>query len=384
MWYRIKLAASGLVGIAVFSFASAADEVARDSGVTSQAAKQNVERVLDTFEVGDNVFVRALHVEKSKNALWVGTSVGVHEIDLASSTPRNTFTRKHGLANEYIFAVGIDSLGYKWFGTNAGGASRYKDGLWKTYFPMHGLADYWVYSFANDLKGDVWIGTWYGVNRFDIKTGKFTTYVKELVNEWVYGIGVDAQGKVWFGTEGGISVFDDQQAEGEKWRAWTHQDGLGAPNVEGLPSSPNTGLGTRSRHDLAVQISSGSTYNPGYVFTLLVAPDNTIWAGTWGGGVAHFDGKTWKNFTRKDGLAGNIVFSIASDDQGVLWFGTENGVSRFDGKTWRSYRQQDGLLSNSVYALAVAANGDVWAGSRRGVTRIGYSPTTPLITLPKP
>ncbi len=351
------------------------------------AAAQNMasERVLDTFEVGDNVFVRALyveksdHVEKSSNTLWVGTSVGVHEIDLATQMPRNTFTRKHGLANEYVFAVNVDSQGYKWFGTNAGGASRYKDGLWKTYFPLHGLADYWVYSFANDLQGDVWIGTWYGVNHFDVESQKLTTYVKELVNEWVYGIAVDAQGRVWFGTEGGVSMFDNRRSDAQqKWRAWTHQDGLGAPNAEGLASSPNTGLGTRSRHDLAIQMGSGASYNPSYVFALLAAPDNTIWAGTWGGGAAQFDGKAWKNFTRKDGLAGNIVFSIASDAKGVLWFGTDNGVSRYDGKTWRNFRQQDGLLSNSIYAVAVTPNGDVWAGSRRGVTRIGQgSPSKP-------
>jgi ligand-binding sensor domain-containing protein len=134
-------------------------------------------RVIDSFEVGDNVYVRALTVEKPNNTLWVGTSVGVHEIDLKSSKPRNTFTRQQGLANEYVFAVGIDSEGYKWFGTNAGGASRYKDGKWKTYFPMHGLADYWIYSFANDKSGNLWIGTWAGVNHFNVKTGKMKTYV---------------------------------------------------------------------------------------------------------------------------------------------------------------------------------------------------------------
>ena len=132
----------------------------------------------------------------------------MHEVDLASGKLRNTFTRKEGLANEYVFAVGLDRDGYKWFGTNAGGVSRYKDGKWKTFFPMHGLADYWIYSFAQQKNGDFWIGTWAGVNKVDGKTGKFSTYVKELVNEWVYGISVDAQDRVWFGTEGGVSMFD--------------------------------------------------------------------------------------------------------------------------------------------------------------------------------
>ena len=324
------------------------------------------ERVLDVFQVGETVYVRALAVEPARHALWVGTSAGVHEIDLESQQPRNTFTRQHGLANEYVFAVGIDRQGYKWFGTNAGGASRYKGGKWKTYFPMHGLADYWVYAFASQRNGDLWIGTWAGANRFELKTRRFKTYVKELINEWVYGIAVDAQDRLWFGTEGGVSMFD-----GKRWRAWTHSDGLGAPNVEQLPASPNTGLGTRSRHDLSTLVEGAPSYNPNYVFAIHAAPDGSIWAGTWGGGVARYDGKSWSNYSTRDGLAGNVVYSIAQDAQGVLWFGTNHGVSRFDGTHWRNLGRDDGLLDSNVFAVAVAPNGEVWAGTKRGVARIG-------------
>jgi len=323
------------------------------------------ERVLETFDVGKNAYVRALTVEQP-STLWVGTSVGVHEIDLATSTPRNTFTREQGLANEYVFAVGIDREGYKWFGTNAGGASRYRDGTWKTYFPMHGLADYWVYAFANDKSGNLWIGTWAGVSRFDLKTHKFTNYVKELINEWVYGISVDRASRIWFGTEGGVSMFD-----GKNWKSWTHKDGIGAPNASRLPPSANTGLGTRSRHDLNVQTAGSETFNPNYVFSVHVAADDTVWAGTWGGGVARYDGKRWTNLTMKDGLAGNLVYSVVQDAKGVYWFGTDKGVSRYDGRAWRTFNRGNGMLDDNVYALAVAPNGDIWAGTKHGVARIG-------------
>jgi ligand-binding sensor domain-containing protein len=323
------------------------------------------QRVKDAFEVGPSVYVRALTVEPRRGALWVGTSAGVHEVDLASGKLRNTFTRKEGLANEYVFAIGLDRQGHKWFGTNAGGVSRYKDGQWKTFFPMHGLADYWIYSFAQQKNNDFWIGTWAGVNKVDGKTGKFSTYVKELVNEWVYGITVDALDRVWFGTEGGVSMHD-----GKRWVSWTHKDGLGAPNADNLPHSTNTGLGTRSRHDLSVGADGPATYNPNYVFSILSAADGSIWAGTWGGGAARWDGKAWRNLTMQDGLAGNIVYSLAQGADGVLWFGTDKGVSRYDGKAFQTIGMADGLLERHVYALAVAPNGDVWAGTRKGVVRI--------------
>jgi ligand-binding sensor domain-containing protein len=329
-------------------------------------APAHAQRVKDVFEVGNGIYVRALAVEAARNALWVGTSAGVHEIDLGSGKLRQTFTRKEGLANEYVFAIGLDRGGNKWFGTNAGGVSRYKDGQWKTFFPMHGLADYWIYAFAQQKSGDFWIGTWAGVNKVDGKTGKFSTYVKELVNEWVYGIGVDAQDRVWFGTEGGVSMYD-----GKRWVSWTHKDGLGAPNDEKLPPSTNTGLGTRTRHDLSVSADGPATYNPNYVFSIQVAADGTVWAGTWGGGAAHWDGKAWTNLTTKDGLAGNIVYSVTQDRQGALWFGTNHGVSRWDGKSFKNFGTPQGLLENNVYALAVGPDGDIWAGTRKGVARIG-------------
>jgi AhpC/TSA family/Two component regulator propeller len=186
------------------------------------------------------------------------------------------------------------------------------------------------------------------------------------------GVAVDAEGRVWFATEGGVSML-----EGGRWRAWTHKDGLGAPNAANLPPSANTGLGTRSRHDLSVLAEGAPTYNPSYVFAIHVASDGSVWAGTWGGGVARFDGKAWKNYTAADGLAGNIVYSIAQDAGGALWFGTDKGVSRRDGTAWRSLGWKDGLLGDHVYALAVAPGGDVWAGTRGGVARIATRAPSP-------
>jgi len=335
--------------------------------ITKSLINESPPKVLESFSVGNEVFVRSLAFDKNNNSLWVGTSTGVLEISLTDHQLLNTFTREHGLANEYVFAIYVDSKGYKWFGTNAGGASRYKDGHWDVYFPMHGLADYWVYAFIEQNNGPLWIGTWAGANSVNLDTLQFKTYLKELINEWVYALDIDSQDRVWFGTEGGISLYD-----GKTWKEWSHKDGLGADNVANLPVSPNTGLGTRSRHDLSVLLQGKQTYNPGYVFSLIVDDrDDTVWAGTWGGGVSHYDGQQWHNYTTADGLAGNIVYSIAQQNDGTLWFGTDNGLSRFDGETWTTYNQTTGLLENNVYSIEILPDGDIWAGTKRGVSRLG-------------
>ncbi|MBC7951023.1 MAG: regulator [Rhodospirillaceae bacterium] len=323
--------------------------------------------VIENYNIGD-AYVRALANDPHRKSMWVGTSVGALEIDMASQSVKNTFTRKDGLANEYVFAVGVGSDAKVWFGTNAGGVSTYdKDGTWKTYFPMHGLADYWVYSFAFDKAGGVWIGTWDGANYVEPKSLAFKTYKSELINIWVYGMDIDPQGRTWFGTEGGVSMYD-----GKVWKSWTHKDGLGAQNVAELPRSANTGLGTRTREDLMVTAGAKESYNPNYVFaSSWDLSGRGVWFGTWGGGASLFDGKsTWKSFSTLDGLAGNIVYSIVQDKDGGVWFGTNHGASYYDGKAFVNYTQADGLLGDNIYAMAIDPQGAVWLGTKGGVSRL--------------
>lgn len=318
-----------------------------------------------SFQVGQDVYVRSLALDPRRESLWVGTSVGVLEIDIEAQEVKQTFTRDHGLASEYVFAIGIAPNGDVWFGTNAGGVSRYRDGQWKTYFPMHGLADYWAYAFAFPSDGTVWIGTWNGASHFDPSIERFTNYREELINIWVYGIGIDAEERIWFGTEGGVSMLEDS-----RWLSWTNEDGLGAPNSQELPSSTNTGLGTKSRHDLGVVVGSTESYNPNYVFSVQVDRlGRGVWFGTWGGGVSlrGFDG-TWQSYNVSDGLAGNIVYSIAQAEDGTLWFGTNHGLSKFDGSDWVNYRH--GLPSPDVYAITLGGGGQAWVGTKGAVTLI--------------
>ena len=320
---------------------------------------------VERFDVGADVYVRALALDRARGSVWVGTSAGALEIGLDTLEARQVFTRTEGLANEYVFAIGVAPGGAVWFGTNGGGASRWKDGDWQTFFPMHGLADYWVYSFDFDDRGRVWIGTWDGANRYDPASGEWISYDDELVNIWVYGLDIDERGRVWFGTEGGVSMVEDGE-----WRSWTSDDGLGAPNRMGLPASGNNGLGTRERHDLSVYIDGQQSYNANYVFAAMVdATGRGIWFGTWGGGVSLFDGEAaWTSFTERDGLAGNIVYSIAQGPDGVVWFGTNNGVAAYDGETFKRFPTGPG--SQHIYSLAVEPGGAVWAGTRGAVIRL--------------
>ncbi len=47
-------------------------------------------------------------------------------------------------------------------------------------------------------------------------------------------------------------------------------------------------------------------------------------------------------------IAGNRVASIYIDEDGIIWFGTENGLSAYDGSTFTNYGVKDGLPENQI------------------------------------
>jgi len=69
------------------------------------------------------------------------------------------------------------------------------------------------------------------------------------------------------------------------------------------------------------------------VIGLSQTSDEAIWAGTFGHGLARFDGTNWQAFTVKDGLPGNYVISQTITSQGELWFTTQKDQYRGD-KNW--------------------------------------------------
>ncbi len=58
------------------------------------------------------------------------------------------------------------------------------------------------------------------------------------------------------------------------------------------------------------------------------------WFGTSGEGIYRYDGKSFTNFTEKDGLCNNNVQAILEDKTGNLWIGTSAGLCRYDGKVF--------------------------------------------------
>ncbi len=329
------------------------------------------------FRVG-NRNVKSMLLD-GKN-LWVGTSGGVIKYDTSTDGYR-LFDSRNGLLSNGIFHVSqLD--GRILVGTYGGGMSLYDQATdkWETFNISEGLGDAFVYGTLKAANSDIWIATWSGANR--VRGGalrdrsKWDLFTVEntrggLPNDWVYGLAEGKNGEIWMATEGGLARFKDGQ-----WDNWNHAKGLGAPfekvkddiQFNSDPAQVSSHH-ARQKEEMGLQ-GVGVAYNPNYIIALQVDREGVVWCGTWGGGLARFDGKAWRNYTVADGLPGNHVFMLYKDPAGVLWIGTNNGLARKQGEKFVVMTTEQGLFSNNVFSMVSGAAGDLWVGSFGGVAHL--------------
>ena len=315
------------------------------------------------------------------DVMWVGTSGGVIRYNIQTDDYKLYDTRSGLLANGIFHISKLDDQIV--IGTYGGGMAILDENsqTWKNYNIPEGLGDAFVYDVLQTDNGDIWIATWSGANR--VREGKlddrasWELYTVEntdggLPNDWVYGLAMGNNGEIWMATEGGLARFKDGE-----WDNWNHEQGQGADYAQVKEQIQFTNDPARySKHHTRQKSEMGLeqvnvAYNPNYIVALLVDVDGSVWAGTWGGGLAHFDGKSWENFTMADGLPANHVFSLHRDTDGRMLVGTSNGLAvRNANGSFRVFNTTDGLYSNIVFSMATANDGSSWIGSYGGVARI--------------
>lgn len=111
----------------------------------------------------------------------------------------------------------------------------------------------------------------------------------------------------------------------------------------------------------------GTNGLPGPVLCMHQDRDGYLWLGTWGRGVAIYDGDQVRSHDTGAGLAGDRVWAIAEDEAGNKWLGTQSGLSRFDGRGFTTFRVADGLPDDDVNDLLVDRAGRLWIATARGL-----------------
>ena len=190
--------------------------------------------------------IRVLYIDK-EGVLWIGTIGGICTFDREGTfTSYNKILEQNGIYEKTISSIYEDSEGIMWIGLgNDGGLVKYnkETGEIKNY-----LADYnkfnslsfnSVRSIAEDSLGNIWIGTQDGLNKFEKKTEKFTTYTVSngLSNDFIYGVIVDDNDNIWVSTNYGISMYDQEE---DKFIRYYEADGLATNEYNGFSYHKNS------------------------------------------------------------------------------------------------------------------------------------------------
>nr|WP_319397627.1 two-component regulator propeller domain-containing protein [uncultured Carboxylicivirga sp.] len=172
---------------------------------------------------------------------------------------------------------------------------------------------------------------------------------------------------------------DGADIDVDKWSVYTEEDGLVSENINTLcvDQSDVIWIGT----NMGVTTYDGSNFYtyPNFMASPIITsiamdPDNNIWVGSFGGGLAMLDGNKWVNYQYDENsancLASNYVLSISFDASGNIWVGTsDKGVSMWDGQKWTNYTINNGLVDNYVCAISIDKQGNKWFGTNSGISK---------------
>ena len=101
--------------------------------------------------------------------------------------------------------------------------------------------------------------------------------------------------------------------------------------------------------------------------SVLCAADG-IWVGT-GKGLVRYNAGSEKLYTVRDGLADDVILSLAQGHDGAIWVGTRNGFSRMRNGSIDSYGYREGLSQNTVFWVFEDREGALWVATKNGLNQ---------------
>ena len=269
--------------------------------------------------------VRSIYEDKN-GIIWFECGKGLSIYDGQKMTKYNerNYNSKNGwkLTDSDLWFKGDESSGYNKLESNPG-VYQY-DGKTLSYrsFPIKPKAgEEFGYSistpFVKSKNGMVWFGTYNALIGYDGKQFKVFNDDSVGLNGTTESLHIrcimeDSKGNLWIGNNSGGSPIG----------------GIGVLKYDGKEFVQFT-----KQHQLRKEDTKGNSLDR--VFSICEDSLGNIWFGTVESGVWRYDGRTMKNYTKKDGLDGDFVWIIYKSKTGELWFGGgPNGVYRFTGKSF--------------------------------------------------
>ncbi|NDW10630.1 response regulator [Dysgonomonas sp. 520] len=288
-------------------------------------------------------------------------------------------TGKDGLPHQQVEALMQDDKGMLWIGTR-NGLSRYDGYEITSYFKQvgnpHSLNQNFVRAIYQDRKKRIWVGTYEGVCLYRPATDDFKCY--NLSNSIISSIVETQTGKIICGGTQ-LYIYDEIADE---FVMHPRQD---AEYIVSMAVDADDRLFISTNQSIFYYDSSFAKITqirPGYFSDFITGSDGIIplyfdkkgclWIGRNGKGVMSIDLKTGKdNIYHAGQLSDGTVRTIAEDDRGRMWFGTEKGITILDSDGRIEVLQQDfvdknKLNDNAIYSIICDRDGNMWIGTYFG------------------
>lgn len=335
---------------------------------------------LKNDELNDNSIssnsIHSLYRDRDNN-VWIGTFAG--GISLYSTAINNFYHYKHNslpnsLSNNLVLSFFEDSKNKIWVGTDGGGLNLFnpKDNSF-THFKhdpknKSGISGNYVLSIIEDDEQNLWIGTWAdGISIMNKERTSFRhinankkTDKGTITSNNVWILNKDHEGKIWIGTFGGaLDIYDPQTGKFTNYKKGSGPNNVSSENISSFLNdrdgnvwvgSFNGGLSiynakTKTFQQYVHKDDSTSLSN-NHVTSMYQDKEGNIWIATYMGlDLWQAKTKSFRHFTTKDGLPGEMVLGILEDEAGNLWLSTNNGISKFNpkAKTFRNFSTEDGV-----------------------------------------
>lgn len=86
------------------------------------------------------------------------------------------------------------------------------------------------------------------------------------------------------------------------------------------------------------------------------------------------------NYSIKNGLPSNHIYTIRQDAKGFIWFLTDKGMVRFNGKDFKTFTTKNGLPKNDIWEAITTPDSKIWYLSK--TTKLGYIENDTVLSFP--
>jgi ligand-binding sensor domain-containing protein len=322
----------------------------------------------DSFDVGG---VSCLYKD-SDGTLWAGTSKGLYKINLTEKKAgrlaqisfthhQNDATSQDSLSSNMVKSIFEDRAGMLWLATDNGlNSFDRKTGKFKRYqnnpknihsISSNNLAVWMGNGIKEDQDGNLWISTAKGLNKLNRDRTLFTSYFHNpndaysLSSDYIICLQIDKEGILWVASQAG-SVLN-------AWKGVKLNKANLNGEVFGLRRNDPNNVNSLSENQVTAIVEDSQ---------------GIIWIGTHGGGLNRWDKKT-NQFThfRSDSanpkkLRDDAITAMLVDRHGHLWVCNGNVLSQLNQQTGE-FTHYSTLNDQRILSIAEDQQGLFWIGS---------------------